>query len=259
MSLHENIYEKQAIKAELVEVASSVPTREVRLQCQISQVLACSSVGVFFFGGGGAHCSLVIVGYAIVVDVVGVTVDAVVCVQSSMFVSLLCVCVFQLRFLCLCCSSVHYLFSLSLSLSCFLFGFVFFFLLVCLSLSFCFLCHIVALLPFYCFGLFEFLMLSKKRYIYICICASAVELLTGPRLGVLIVINWFKFAFVQNIVCQKPIKIGVSAHFACTKKMCAQILIVINWSELACFVGPKLRRPVNNPCLDQFITLTWTS
>ena len=81
----------------------------------------------------------------------------------------------------------------------------------------------------------------------------AVELLTGPSLGVLKVINWSKFVFYQNIVCQKHYKIGDSAHFL-LKNIARAISKVINWSKLAFLLDPQLG-PINNFDLDQSTTL----
>ena len=46
-------------------------------------------------------------------------------------------------------------------------------------------------------------------YIYIC----AVELLSGPSLGVLNVIIWSKFVFYKTPIVKRHYKIGVSALF----------------------------------------------
>ena len=49
-------------------------------------------------------------------------------------------------------------------------------------------------------------------YIYIYIYIYAVKSIIGPSLGVCKVNNWAKFVFL-NRLCQKTIKIGVSANF----------------------------------------------
>ena len=59
-------------------------------------------------------------------------------------------------------------------------------------------------------------------YIYMYIYIYAVELLSGPSLGVLEVIIWSKFVFSSKTpIAKNTIKIGVSAHFF-GKKNCAQ-------------------------------------
>ena len=57
-------------------------------------------------------------------------------------------------------------------------------------------------------------------YLYIYIYIYAVELLSGPSLGVLNVIIWSKFVFYKTPIVKNTIKIGVSALFF-AKKNCA--------------------------------------
>ena len=54
---------------------------------------------------------------------------------------------------------------------------------------------------------------SNAPYIYIYIPLYAVELLSGPSLGVLEVIIWSKFVFLKHRLPKNTVKIGVSAQF----------------------------------------------
>ena len=72
-----------------------------------------------------------------------------------------------------------------------------------------------------------------------------MELLSGPRLGVLKVTNWATSVFLKRLFVKNTIKIGVSAVFLSKKKGDPKFLIVTNWATLPFF---KLRKrgPVSN-------------
>ena len=81
-----------------------------------------------------------------------------------------------------------------------------------------------------------------------CICV-AVELLTGPSLGVLTVINWSKFVFWKHCLSRNTIKFGVSTLFN-TKQIAHANFNSYQLVQVGLFLDPKLG-PINNPYLDQ--------
>ena len=79
---------------------------------------------------------------------------------------------------------------------------------------------------------------SEWGMVVMSVYMKAVELLTGPSLGLFNIYYLVQVCFFKTLVVKKNYKDRRSSTFFYTKQMCTQILIVINWSKLA-FFGPQ--------------------
>ena len=89
---------------------------------------------------------------------------------------------------------------------------------------------------------------SEGVCIYIYTYIYAVELLSGPSLGVLNVIIWSKFVFYKHQLSKKTIKIGVSALFF-WNNICAHKFLMLLSGPIWRFLRRTQLGPDNNTWL----------